>query len=92
MYEHDVLESKDTADILLASANPRFEKEFHKMCEQMKMYIEKVREYFPDARYHLKEGGFNLMLGDPFSVEGEPQHKLVAVEDNAGVYVDGEGL
>ena len=51
-----------------------------------------MREYFPDARYHLKNGGFNLMLGDPISNEGETQQKLIAVEDIAGVYVDGDGL
>ena len=92
MYEHDVLESEDTAQILLASANPRFERDFHLVCNAMKIYLEKVRDYFPDARYHLKEGGFNLMLGDPMSNDGEPQQKLIAAEDIAGVYVDGDGL
>ena len=76
----------ESARWLLHEANPNFSKRFHRVCRTMRELLADVRKEFPDAEYFTASGGFNLMLGKPYSYPGlNPQRELMA---ESGVDMD----
>lgn len=69
------------AEQLLWEADLSFEIEtkFKRYTTALSNLLEEVKEYFPDACYYTASGGFNLMLTQPYSPEGKPQQKGVAL-------------